>query len=123
MDTVNTKSEGTPQAEAQRGKPFGPVAAVFLASGIGAVMLGILTTLAEANASIKDKLQLVDRVGPLSGVTVFATSAFLVAWVVLYFVLRGKDPQPKRIFLWTWDMIAVGLVMTFPIFFRAFEPG
>ena len=53
-------------------KPFGPVAAVFTAAGIGAVVLGILTTLTEASASIKDALQLNDRVGPLSGKTIFA---------------------------------------------------
>ena len=123
MDTEKSQAEGTLPASGQRGKPFGPIAAVFLASGIGAVVMGILTTLAEANATIKDKLQLVDRVGPLSGETIIAVAAFVVAWMVLYFVLRGRDPEPKRIFLWTWIMLAVGLVMTFPIFFRAFEPG
>lgn len=123
MDSVKSQSEATLPTSGQRGKPFGPVAAAFLASGIGAVVLGILTTLAEASATIKDKLQLVDRVGPLSGETIFATAAFLVAWVILHFVLRGRDPEPKKIFLWTWIMVAVGLVMTFPIFFKAFESG
>ena len=65
-------------------KPFGPVAAVFTAAGIGAVVLGILTTLSEASASIKDALQLSDRVGPLSGKTIFAVLAFLILWAVFH---------------------------------------
>lgn len=101
-------------------KPFGPVAAVFIAAGIGAVVLGILTTLAEASSSIKDALQLNDKVGPLSGNTIFATLAFFVLWGVFHALWKGKDPSPKKVFLWSWILMAVAVLLTFPIFFQLF---
>jgi pheromone shutdown protein TraB len=102
-------------------KPFGPVAAVFVAAGIGAVILGILTTLAEASTGIKDTLQLNDRVGPLAGKTIGAVIVFFIAWGLLHMMWKEKDPDSKKVFLWTWIMLAVGVLLTFPIFFQMFE--
>jgi hypothetical protein len=103
-------------------KPFGPVAAVFLAAGIGALVLGILTTLAEANEGFKSWLEWSTSVGSLSGKTIIAVIAFVVAWVVLGIGLRGRNPKPSSIFTWTAVLVAVGLVLTFPTFFQAFAP-
>jgi hypothetical protein len=103
-------------------KPFGPVAAVFLGAGVGALVLGILTTLAEANVSFKSWLEWSTSVGPLSGKTIIAVIAFVVAWVALGFGLRGKNPKPSTVFTWTAVLVAVGLVLTFPTFFQAFAP-
>lgn len=112
-----------PMASSGTGKPMGPVAAVFYASGIGSIVLGILTVLAEANSSIKDTLQLSDSVGPLSGKTIFAVLAFLIAWGVLHVLLREKDPAPGKVFLWTAVMVGVGILLTFPPLFQAFAEG
>lgn len=101
-------------------KPFGPVAAVFIAAGIGAVLLGILTTLAEASSGIKDALQLNDRVGPLSGKTIGAVLVFFVMWLILHLVWKDKEVNHKRVFVWTWILLAIGVVLTFPIFFQLF---
>ena len=103
-------------------KPFGPIAAVFLAAGVGSLVLGILTTLAEANESVKSWLEWSTSVGPLSGKTILAVIAFIVAWVVLGIALRGRDPKPSTVFTWTAVLVAVGLVLTFPTFFTAFAP-
>jgi hypothetical protein len=104
-------------------KPFGPVAAVFLAAGVGAVVLGLLTTLAEANESIKSALEWSKSVGPLTGKTIIASASFFVAWVVLHAALRGKVLEPKRVFIWTGVLDAVGLLLTFPTFFQLFAPA
>jgi hypothetical protein len=111
-----------PRSGAGADKPFGPVAAVFLAAGVGSLVLGILTTLAEANESIKSWLEWSTSVGPLSGKTILAVIAFVVAWVVLGIALRGRDPRPSTVFTWTAVLVAVGLVLTFPTFFTAFAP-
>jgi hypothetical protein len=111
-----------PRPGAGADKPFGPVAAVFLAAGVGSLVLGILTTLAEANESIKSWLEWSTSVGPLSGKTILAVIAFVVAWVVLGIALRGRDPKPSTVFTWTAVLVAVGLVLTFPTFFTAFAP-
>ncbi len=104
-------------------RPFGQVAAVFLAAGIGALVLGILTTLAEANESFKSWLEWSTSVGSLSGKTIIEVIVFVVAWAVLGIGLRGKSPKPTSIFTLTAVLVAVGLVLTFPTFFQAFAPG
>ena len=68
---------GTPATAQTSDKPFGPVGAAFLASAVGAVVLGILTTLAEANEDINSFLEFNARVGPLAGKTLIAVGAFL----------------------------------------------
>jgi hypothetical protein len=112
-----------PMTSSTSRKPMGPVAAVFYAAGIGSVVLGLLTVLAEANESIKDTLQLNDRVGPLSGKTIFAVVAFLIVWGVLHAVMKDKDPAPGRVFAWTGAMVGIGIVLTFPTLFQAFAAG
>ena len=102
-------------------KPFGPVAAVFVAAGVGAVILGVLTTLSEASSGIADTLQLNDRVGPLAGKTIGAVIVFFIVWGLLHMMWKEKDPDSKKVFLWTWIMLAVGVLLTFPIFFQLFE--
>lgn len=104
-------------------RPFGQVAAVFLAAGIGSLALGILTTLAEANDGFKSWLEWSTSVGSLSGKTIIAVIAFVVAWAVFGIGLRGKNPKPISIFILTAMLVAVGLVLTFPTFFQAFAPA
>jgi hypothetical protein len=115
---VSQASEEAIAEEADR--PFGPVAAAFLAAGIGSLVLGLLTTLAEASATLKEKLQFSDPVGPLSGKTIISVAAWAVAWVVLHLVLRRQDPAPRTTFLVTAVLVALGLLGTFPTFFERF---
>jgi hypothetical protein len=122
VDTTETPSRSDPE-ETPAHKPFGPVAAAFLAAGIGAVVLGVLTTFAEASKDVADALQWNDRVGPLSGKTILEIAAYVVAWAVLAAVYRGKDPEPRKIFMWTWILLTIALVLTFPVFFQRFTPA
>jgi hypothetical protein len=115
-----TRSGGTRDSS---DKPFGPVAAAFLAAGIGAVVLGILTTLAEANEDIKSALEWSESVGPLMGKTILATGTFFVSWLVLGVALRDRDPKPQRVFVWVAVLVVVGVLLTFPTFFQAFAPS
>lgn len=101
-------------------KPNGPALAALLAAGIGSASLGILTTLAEASTTIKDALVLSKPVGPLSGKTIYAVVAWLVAWVVLAFLWRGKQLEPRAAYVATFVLVAIGLLGTFPVFFEAF---
>lgn len=109
-------------ADVETNKPFGPVAAVFIAAGIGAVVLGILTTLAEASESIKKALELNAKVGALSGKTIGAVIVFAVAWAILHAMWKSTDPAPRKVFLWSWILMAIGILFTFPIFFQMFAP-
>lgn len=110
---------GTAVAE----RPNGPVAAVLLATGIGAVLLGILVIAAESSLSFADSLAYSMRVGPLSGKVLWATGGFLASWGILALVLRGRDVNLRAVVVISSILIALGLLFTFPPFFQMFAPS
>lgn len=121
MEETNAMPEAF-GAGAAAEKPNGPVAAVFIAAGIGSLVLGTLTTLAEASEDLKSWLELSESVGSLSGKTIIATATFLVAWAILAALFRGKSMNVRTVFIWTTLLVAIALVLTFPTFFELFAP-
>jgi hypothetical protein len=104
-------------------KPEGPVAAAIIAGGVGALSLGVLTTLAEASVDIKDLLNLYDPVGPLAGKTIGAVIIWLASWVVLHLMYKDKPLETPRALTVALVLIGLGILGTFPIFFQAFAPA
>lgn len=98
----------------------GPIAAALLAAGFGALILGLLTTLAEMSTTVKDALAITEAVGPLSGKTTYAVAAWLVAWLVLHFAGRRRLQVTATVLTITGVLIGLGLLGTFPIFFQLF---
>lgn len=124
METPQTPTAATPQAGAEAGaptKPNGPVAAVMLATGIGTLVLGILTVLSEASEGIHEFLEFSERVGPLSGKTIFAAIAFAVSWGGLHLALRDREVEWRPLTIALVALVAIGLVLTFPPFFQLFK--
>jgi NAD(P)-dependent dehydrogenase (short-subunit alcohol dehydrogenase family) len=117
-DTLAPKTERHVADAADR--PFGPAAAVIVAAGIGAFVLGLMTTLNEASTDVHDFLTFDDGVGPLSGKTIFGAGAFFVAWAVLHAVWRAKNPPLRTVLVLAVILLALGVVGTFPTFFQAF---
>jgi hypothetical protein len=95
-------------------KPFAPAAAAMLAAGLGCVVFGVLTALTSANQAVADALTFMPKVGPLSGQALTAAIVFLGSWKLLEFMLRGREPSEKRVFVAMWIMVAIGVVLTFP---------
>jgi hypothetical protein len=120
MADTNLMSE-TPSTPTED-RPFGPVAAAFLAAGIGSLALGILTTLSEASEDIKSGLEWSKSVGSLSGKTIIAVVVFVVSWAILHAVLRRRKMRPSAVFTWTAILVGIGLLLTFPTFFQLFAP-
>lgn len=104
-------------------RPFGPFAAMLVAAGVGALVLGILTTLSEASDGFASALQWSDSVGPLMGKTIIATVVFFIVAVVLWAAWRDKDPVPRGILTLSVVLFALGLLLTFPVFFQLLEPS
>lgn len=98
----------------------GRSAAALLASGIGALFLGIFTLLAEASVPIKDVLNLYDPVGPLSGKTTIAVIIWLIAWGALYAMWRNKEVDFSKMYKIALILVALGFLLTFPPFFVLF---
>jgi hypothetical protein len=115
--TVGTPA-GPPVEEAM--PPSGPAAAAMLAAGVGALVLGIFTTLSEGVVAIHDWLQFNDGVGPLSGKTILAVATFFGAWALLTVAWRHSNPPLKKVAVITTALVILGFVGTFPIFFQAF---
>ncbi len=101
-------------------KPNGPASAAILGAAIGVFTLGLMTTLAEAFAGLKNALVWVTPVGPLSGKTGVGVLAWLIAWAVLASAYRGKDVDFGKITRWAWILIVLGLLFTFPPFYALF---
>ena len=101
-------------------RPNGPAVAAIISAAIGVFVLGLLTTLSEANTDIHDFLDIKNRVGPLSGKTTFAVVAYLVAWVALAPVLWKRTVPFASAMLIAAALITLGFVGTFPKFFQLF---
>jgi hypothetical protein len=120
---VKTTPEGVPAA---RQIPNGEAVAAMLAAGIGATALGFFTTLAEITTGTTFRtggfpgLTWNTGVGPLSGKTGYAVIIWLIAWAVLYFIMKGKEYDFGRMFWITLGLIGLGVLGTFPIFFQLF---
>lgn len=114
----------TPQTDT---KPNGPVAAVFVASGIASFVLGLFVTLNEMSEEVNAFLKfdanygLGSGVGPLSGKVALATIAFILSWVVLHVAWRRKDFDFGKIFIASVILVGLGFLLTFPPFFLLFE--
>ena len=103
-------------------RPNGPVAAVLLATGIGSLVLAVLVVIAEAKESFAMSLAYSERVGPLSGKTIWAVAAFGASWLVLGFALRGRRVNLAVAGTVAAVLIALGLLGTFAPFFELFKP-
>lgn len=101
-------------------KPEGPVSAAIIAGGIGALTLGIFTTLAEMSEPIKNFLNFYNPVGPLAGKTTYAVIVWLISWIVLHIMYKDKPMESRKALTVALILVALGVLGTFPIFFQAF---
>lgn len=124
MQADNPETPVTPAGEAveapAHARPDGPVAAALLATGIGSVVLAVLVIVAEASESFKDSLAYSERVGPLSGKTIWAVVAFAVSWLILGVVLRRRQVGLGKVLVVFAVLIGLGLLGTFSPFFELF---
>jgi hypothetical protein len=123
--------------EATATKPNGPVAAGFIAAGIGTFVIGLGVVLNEASATIKDAIGidfnaflkfdanfgLGRGVGPLSGKVTLAVLAFAISWAVLAYLWRGREVPFGRVFAVSLVLIGLGFLLTFPPIFELFAAG
>lgn len=105
-------------------KPNGPVAAAFVAAGVGSLVVGLFVVLNEISPDINAFLRfdanygLGSGVGPLSGKVILGTIAFLASWVGLHLVWRGKEVDFGRWFTVALILVFAGFALTFPPVFE-----
>ncbi len=110
-------------------KPSGPVAAVFVAAGIAALVLGLFVTLNEMSPDISNFLKfdasfgIGKGVGPLSGKVTLAVVAFVISWIALHVTWRGKEVNFRNAFIASLVLVGLGFALTFPPIFKLFAPA
>lgn len=101
-------------------KPTGPAFAAIIAAGLAFAVLGATTTLAEVFDGFGDWLAFSGRVGMLSGETIIAIAVYFLSWAGLGFLWRRHNPPLLPVAIVTAVLVVVGLLGTFPPFFRLF---
>ncbi|HET9084671.1 MAG TPA: hypothetical protein VFN41_09745 [Candidatus Limnocylindrales bacterium] len=107
-------------------KPNGPVAAAFIAAGVGCMTLGLIVVLNEAKVIPSATLDFAKNygigsgVGPLSGKVIISTIVFLAMWGVLGFIWRRKEVNFGRAITVAVVCLAIGFLLTFPPVFEIF---
>ncbi|MCL4267374.1 MAG: hypothetical protein KJ069_29625 [Anaerolineae bacterium] len=118
--TTLTTSEEKRVDQAQAHVATGVAAATFIASGIGVLFLGLMTTGAELSAGLKEALNWWNPAGPLTGKTSVAVLAWLISWVLLHTLWKNKEIDLWKSFIITLVLIGLGVLFTFPPIFEAF---
>ncbi len=101
-------------------KPNGPAFAAVIAAALAFAVLGAVTTLAEVFGGFGDWLAFSSRVGMLSGETIIAIAVYFLSWLVLGFLWRRSEPRLLPVLVVGALLVGIGLVGTFPPFFRLF---
>ena len=90
----------------------GALWAAILASGIGALAVGLMVILNESG--IYSAPTLYGPAGGVSGRTTIAAVIWLVAWAVLHRLWRDREVDGGRVTVIAVVLILLGLVGTFP---------
>jgi len=100
----------------------GKAAAALLAGGIGALTMGLMTTMSAAAPAFSAALNWYNPAGPLSGKTTVAMLVWLIAWAVLGNQWKDKDVDFDKIAMIALVLLLLGILGTFPPFFDLFVP-
>jgi len=92
----------------------GPGAAAILATGVGALALGVLAFAGDAVRSFGRAMIFWPPSGPLSGVTTVAIVVWLGVWAILARRWARRDVNLVPINIAAFLMLAAGLLLTFP---------
>lgn len=98
-------------------KPNGAAAAALLAAAIGVFVIGLMTSLAAASPGWANLLNWFGPVGPLSGKTGVGVIIWLIAWGFLHSRYKDVELNLGRTLRWTWVLVLLGWLGTFPPFF------
>ena len=113
---MTTKTQYEPKSPASR-----PAAAAMIAAGIGALMIGILTTGSVISEGLKSALNFWPPAGSLTGKTIIALIVWLISWAALNTSWMDEDYDLRKAFVITLVLLLIGVILTFPPVFEAFE--
>jgi hypothetical protein len=102
-------------------KSSGVASAAMIAGGIGTLTIGLLTTAAVISSGLKDLLNWWNPAGALTGKSSVGVLVWLISWVILGLKWKDRDYDLGKALTITLVLLGVGLLLTFPPVFEAFE--
>jgi hypothetical protein len=99
----------------------GPAAAAMISGAIGTFVIGLLTTGSVIFEGLREALNWWNPAGPLTGKTGVGVIAWLISWALLNTVWKNEDYDLRKAFIITLILLALGVILTFPPVFEAFE--
>jgi len=122
MTTIKATDKNATAFLAEQARVYtGAAAAAFIAGGIGALTLGLMTIGAVISEGLSNFLNWWNPAGPLSGKTGISILAWLISWALLNNLWKDKDADLAKAFTITLILIGLGFILTFPPVFEAFE--
>ncbi|HZZ42088.1 MAG TPA: hypothetical protein VFE58_04060 [Tepidisphaeraceae bacterium] len=103
------------------GTPNGLAWAALLSSAIGCAAFGVATILSESSANLSQSLNWYRPSGSLSGVAGSAVAIWLVSWITLALIWKGRRLQHERTLIAViLFLVLASLIATFPPFYEIF---
>lgn len=99
-------------------KTNGPALAAIVAAGLGVLVLGLCTLLAEVSKATNDALNWWPPAGPLVGKTGVAVIAWLVTWAAFHLAWRRREVSFRTWWAVALGLILIGFLLTFPPIFQ-----
>lgn len=97
----------------------GAAMAALLGAGIGTFAVGFFVVIHIMG--IYDAPAIYGPSGGASGRTAFGVIVWLIAWGVLHWRWKDRELQPKRVITWTFVLLGLGILATFPPFWTLLE--
>ncbi len=102
-------------------KSNGVAAAAMIAGGIGSLTIGLLTTASVISSGLKGLMNFWSPAGSLTGKTSVGVLVWLISWVILNSLWKDRDYDIGKALTITLILVGIGLLLTFPPVFEAFE--
>lgn len=94
----------------------GSGAAAILSAGIGCAAIGVLAFWGDASDAMGKALDIYNPSGTLSGVTTLGIVVWLLAWLGLNQLWRGRTIETLKVNVASFGLLALGFLLTFPPF-------
>ncbi len=122
METVKEKENkiNSLLTSPEKTKASGIAMAAILSGTIGCFTIGLMIVFAEASKNFKDWLNWWNPAGPLVGKTGMGVIVWLVSWMILYFLFGKKEKKVKPIAIFSFVLLILALLFSFPPFFDLF---
>ncbi len=112
----------TSLTQTQKTKTSGVAVAAILSGALGCFTIGLMIVISEASKNFSDWLNWWNPGGPLIGKTGMGIIVWIVSWIILYFLLGKKEIKVKPFAIFSFALLILAILFSFPPIFDLFAP-